>query len=433
MNSVKKNCFFGSCHVVATNTTEELPRKLGHPIHHIQHEAYLLFDSRTDPQYTIECCRIAAIIILTFYVYYTFFLANKQAMDAYYYPPPSRATFQARKESKTVPTSNTAMHPQREPVEAGSSDNAQCKEPERDSLISPLSPLRDTKYDVDLQNDPSKHLLLSSLFNTLGNTEICSLFASKQKSSSSMQWTAVYPPNERRLYLMAYDDGGFTLHFMERLLSDIFKTTYSVLEMEQFRKMEQSPNIRASDRLIVVVRNPFDAISGHLQLNRVRESVSSSLMDNEEMKGISRRWCGEEVFDSLNIRKEARRWKNVMEYVLTEYLSVFGQDHVLMVKFEDLLSESQGDDDDEILNVMERYLKIANFVFDGNGQSINDHKFMWITQIICQMDSTERLLNELLNADKYAVDIGPDHCPIWNVVQNYATLYQYFPDSLDCL
>jgi len=33
------------------------------------------------------------------------------------------------------------------------------------------------QYNVDLHNDPSKYLLLSSLFKTLDNTEICEFLA----------------------------------------------------------------------------------------------------------------------------------------------------------------------------------------------------------------------------------------------------------------
>merc|ERR1712062_236100 len=98
------------------------------------------------------------------------------------------------------------------------------------------------KYNVNLDQDPSKDLLLSSLFKTLGNTEICSLFETKQKSSSFISWSDVYPVNQRTLWVLTYDDGGFTSHFMDKVLSDIFHIKYSVLDLHRFEELKQSPD-----------------------------------------------------------------------------------------------------------------------------------------------------------------------------------------------
>lgn len=113
--------------------------------------------------------KVIAFNATVFFVYYTFYQANKQAYLDKYYPPPSPEDFI----SVSTPT-------------AANTNNDQARYDESCDIESPKTKhdalLKDSKYSVDLNHDPSKYLLLSSLFKTMQNIEICKYFASKRKT-----------------------------------------------------------------------------------------------------------------------------------------------------------------------------------------------------------------------------------------------------------
>eukprot|EP01084_Bolivina_argentea_P225165 380583_1 len=118
----------------------------------------------------------------------------------------------------------------------------------------------------------------------------------------------------------------------------------------------------------------------HLWLYQLFKSNSDSILSNF--------WCDLNMFNykTLNIRNEAKKWNNIIDYILNEYLMNFGNDNMLTLQMENLLSEST-DNENELLSLLEQYLKIGNFIFDGDENKINNNKFSWITKIICELDA----------------------------------------------
>eukprot|EP01083_Nonionella_stella_P016279 45503_1 len=349
-------------------------------------------------------CLVALVYIigiegLLFFIYCTLHQANKQAYLDYYYP------------DLPIPK----QPPQDRPLSI-----ANDKPKEEDKTCASADFERSTKYDADLHNDPTKHLLLTSLFNTLDNTKICQLFASKPK----MQWTwdHVEYPN---VYCLVYDDGGYSYHLIHQILSNVFDVSYQIMDIDQ-----QCPNVQHNDKLILWIRNPFDAISMHVWLHQL---VQSSTEMVTSLSDLSNFWCTMDAYDkTLNTRHEAQKWKNMIEYVLNDYLKHFGNTNVLMLQIEDLTSEWDNDED-RVLSLLEQYFTIANFLFDGDEMKMNENKFGWITKIICELESNKQLLQSMhipipSNRQRDTLD-----CTIWNVVQNYASLYQYFPSTLNCI
>ena len=162
---------------------------------------------------------------------------------------------------------------------------------------------------------------------------------------------------------------------------------------------------------------------------RLYELMSASEIEmNKELQSLSNYWCDMEMFDRLNIKNEAKKWKNIIEYVLNDYLPTVGDYNFLSLQMEDLVIGTKKEEH-EIL--IEQYLKIANFLFDEDEIKINENKFAWITKIICELEANEQLL-KTINMP-VANERNAHDCKIWAVVQNYASLYQYFPSTYDCI
>ena len=346
-----------------------------------------------------------------FFVYYTFYQANKQAYLDKYYPPPSPEDFI----SVSIPTSTNIVNDQ---DQKDDSCDVKFQKTEHETL------LKESKYPVDLNNDPSKYLLLSSLFKTMQNTEICKYFASKQKKHPNLQRNQEFASLNRILYVLVYNDGGYSYNFIDKVLSNVFDEHYRIVNVEEMKKS----GIGDNDKLILLIRDPFDAISMHLRLYELMKS--SEIESSKALETLSNYWCDMEMFDRFNIKNEAKKWKNIVEHVLNDYLPQFGDGNLLVLQMEDLMLGSKKEED-EILVVTEQYLKIANFLFDEDESKINENKFAWITKIICELEANEQLL-KTINMPT-ANERNAHDCKIWAVVQNYASLYQYFPSTYDCI
>ena len=206
------------------------------------------------------------------------------------------------------------------------------------------------------------------------------------------------------------------------------------------KKSKQNLNIGYKDKLILLLRDPFDAISMHLLLYELMKSSTTDTKMDAKVLEISTFWCNEEMFIPLNVRNEARKWKMIIEYVLNDYLMNIGSQNVLMLQLEDMTFKSsdlndqlQTDENEErLLTILEEYFKIANFIFNGDDLKVNENKFSWITKIICELESNKKLMLSMnIPIENNAND--KLNCDIWNVVQNYASLYQYFPSTYNCI
>eukprot|EP01084_Bolivina_argentea_P033339 61670_1 len=181
-----------------------------------------------------------------FFIYYTLYLSNQQAYMDYYYPQPTPSDF-----VHVEPPSNDIN-------DQNINENTDDMSCDTDTHISKdnnneyLS--TNSKYNVDLHNDPKKYLLLSSLFKTLDNTEICKFFASKQKSNiNALNYK--HKLTHSNIYCFIYNDGGYSYNFIDKILSNIFEVSYQIIDINDINNNKLCLNIGWTDKIILLLRN----------------------------------------------------------------------------------------------------------------------------------------------------------------------------------
>ena len=137
-----------------------------------------------------------------FFVYYTLLLANKQAYLDYYYPTPTPADFNKPRPNVNIPKPIVDTKSINEDDEICSDESCQAD----NNIEGNDSILNNSKYNIDLHNDPSKYVLLASLFKTLDNAEICEFFEAKAaKRKLAINDNLDWNNHNRKIYVLTYN------------------------------------------------------------------------------------------------------------------------------------------------------------------------------------------------------------------------------------